>query len=230
MVLSAPPVDLFRASVEAGRTRRRRRNGETERQRRRALIEAVFNCVLERGVNNTTTEAIARSAGVSKGVIHYYFRDKLELFQAAFATVLEDQVQYWRRRVSPDSSAAEQLTELIYAGLPMTEEGAKRARFWFQFMASSFVEPSLMRLHQESFLVFQQQVEDFVTRLRSDGQLTTPLPPSAVAQAILSFVDGLALRLVSQPPDAVGPIEDTVQAFVGCLVGATPPLGSDRPA
>ncbi|MDR2358836.1 MAG: TetR/AcrR family transcriptional regulator [Prevotellaceae bacterium] len=48
------------------------------------IIEAAEAEFLEKGYGNTKTVAIARRAGVSHSMLHYYFRTKEQLFQKIF--------------------------------------------------------------------------------------------------------------------------------------------------
>jgi AcrR family transcriptional regulator len=48
------------------------------------ILEAAETEFLEKGYGNTTTVAIARRAGVSHSMLHYYFRTKEQLFQKIF--------------------------------------------------------------------------------------------------------------------------------------------------
>ena len=48
------------------------------------ILEAAEAEFLEKGYGNTKTVAIARRAGVSHSMLHYYFRTKEQLFQKIF--------------------------------------------------------------------------------------------------------------------------------------------------
>ncbi len=53
--------------------------GALEDQRRRQLVAAVVECIAEEGFERTTTRNIADRAGVSIGMLNYYFKSKKEL-------------------------------------------------------------------------------------------------------------------------------------------------------
>jgi AcrR family transcriptional regulator len=54
-------------------------DGGLEEQRRRQLVAAVVECMSQEGFERTTTRNIADRAGVSIGMLHYYFASKKEL-------------------------------------------------------------------------------------------------------------------------------------------------------
>lgn len=49
---------------------------------RRRIIEAAFRAFVRKGFRGTSNWEIAREAGVSPGLIYWYFRDKEDLFRA----------------------------------------------------------------------------------------------------------------------------------------------------
>src|SRR5688572_28866997 len=51
---------------------------------RRRLVEAGYQVLAEQGMEAVTVKALARVAGVSPGLFHYYFTSKDELLLAVF--------------------------------------------------------------------------------------------------------------------------------------------------
>ena len=60
---------------------RRRRNGEGAPDRREAILAAALDEFSARGFAAARLDDVARRAGVAKGTIYLYFRDKESLFQ-----------------------------------------------------------------------------------------------------------------------------------------------------
>lgn len=61
-----------------------------EQIRRRQAIEAVLKCVAEEGIDKVTLDKTAKAAGVSKGVIAYYFKSKEKLIFQSLQAFLKD--------------------------------------------------------------------------------------------------------------------------------------------
>lgn len=73
---------MARATQKKRRMARRQRPGvepNFEDQRRRQLVSAVVACMSEEGFESTTMRNIADRAGVSIGMLNYYFKSKKEL-------------------------------------------------------------------------------------------------------------------------------------------------------
>ena len=52
-------------------------------ERRDEIMDAAVQLVAQQGLHATTMEQIAGAAGITKGALYWYFRDKNELFQSA---------------------------------------------------------------------------------------------------------------------------------------------------
>src|SRR6185436_2491383 len=53
-------------------------------------VRATIRCLARDGYARLTMKKVAREAGVSQGILHYYFRDKRDILTAALQTVATD--------------------------------------------------------------------------------------------------------------------------------------------
>ena len=60
---------------------------ERSEKTRRALLDAARALFTERGYTNTSTEEVVRRSQVTRGALHYHFRDKVTLFEAVYNEV-----------------------------------------------------------------------------------------------------------------------------------------------
>jgi AcrR family transcriptional regulator len=67
---------------------RRRRNGQQAPDRREAILAAALDEFSARGFAAARLDDVARRAGVAKGTIYLYFRDKEALFQELVRSVI----------------------------------------------------------------------------------------------------------------------------------------------
>lgn len=71
------------------------------------ILEAAEAEFLEKGYGNTKTVAIARRAGVSHSMLHYYFRTKEQLFQKIFKEKVQILAQMFGGIFAKDASFTE---------------------------------------------------------------------------------------------------------------------------
>src|SRR6059058_6406089 len=58
--------------------------------RREQIVRATIRCLAREGYSGLTMKKVARLAGVSPGILHYYFTDKRAILVAALETVTAD--------------------------------------------------------------------------------------------------------------------------------------------
>lgn len=66
-------------------------------EKRDKILKAGFDLLCEKGYYNTNTAEIAKSAGVSTGIVYRYFPDKKSIFLEGFATYY---ISYYRNLFS----------------------------------------------------------------------------------------------------------------------------------
>jgi len=85
--------------------------------RRDAKREAIHRAAIEqfaaRGFAGTSMAHIANSAGMSRPALYQYFRDKGDIFQAAFLALFEDLVEQALSALRVPGSTAEQLDRFL---------------------------------------------------------------------------------------------------------------------
>jgi AcrR family transcriptional regulator len=91
---------------------RREEYAETTRA---AIVQAAVRQFAAQGFARTTMDAVAQAARVTKGAVYHHFRDKAELFEAAFV-VMEERLL---ARVSAGVAGIADPLELIAAGVDL---------------------------------------------------------------------------------------------------------------
>ncbi len=59
-------------------------------ERKEQIVRATVECIIKHGYHNFSMQDVARTAGVSKGIIHYYFLNKDELMMCVLDKVAGD--------------------------------------------------------------------------------------------------------------------------------------------
>jgi AcrR family transcriptional regulator len=81
-------------------------------QRREQLISVATKQFAKFGYDATTTDTIAKSAGVTEPILYRHFGSKQELFIAITREVSEQTLRHWRELIAPIDDPAEQLREI----------------------------------------------------------------------------------------------------------------------
>ncbi len=102
---------------------------------RKAILKAAVHEFAREGVSGARTDAIARSAGVNKALLYYYFKDKDALYQAVLDQVF--------------SGVRSAIHNALSQNLPPREKLASYVCAHFDYIASNLLYP---RIVQAEFL------------------------------------------------------------------------------
>lgn len=193
---------------------RRQLKSSIERIRRADLIEAAYLTFLEHGLSGMTMARIGERAGMSHGIVNYYFRGKDELLSAvvrrANFAIIADRARRLRVAQTPRERLSATIATSFSAELFTTEI----ARAWVGYYAEIGRRPDFERLQNA---VDNRLVSNLLYDLR---KLAPAQPAREIAIAVALLMDGLWLRR-AKTSDDIGPdaairlIETQVDQMLG---------------
>ncbi|MCH2172573.1 TetR/AcrR family transcriptional regulator [Myxococcota bacterium] len=210
--------NLSRAPVEAGlepvREIRVPQQARSRRTRERTL-EAAADCFEERGFDETTTDEIARRAGISVGSVYAYFRDKrailLELLHRTIAEIAEIVEAglapgAWRDD-DPRGSVRELVGRIFHAR--QHRPGTQRI-LWERF----FKDPEFQAVMESFEVRLQGAIVANLERLAEQGKLRISDLATATYLVQLSIEWVSSRLLLSEPAHDVDAIADAASDMV----------------
>ncbi len=184
--------------------------------RRGAILAAAGKVFHAHGYAATTMEAVAAEAGVAKGSLYNYFRNKQDLFTQLFAEITAGDEAETDQLVAEDILADEKLQKLIdnvFAQLERyTAIGGLVLEFWAtaarQTSASS-VEPQhqgeLAEMFEQMFSRWRRQTGAIVTQGIESGLFRAEIDPEVAASLIVAVVDGIIVHSILDVGADFGP-------------------------
>jgi AcrR family transcriptional regulator len=167
--------------------------------RREQIVRATIRCLAREGYTRLTMKNVAREAGVSQGILHYYFADKRAMLVATLEAVSRDldrRVAAAQSRTGRDPRA--RLRALVHACL---EVAVRRPEVWVvfvEFWGEMLHDRRLRALNAEVY----SRTRRLIGRLIGDGVRAghfRPVDPGRAAAVVLGLVDGLSLQLTFDP-------------------------------
>lgn len=129
-------------------TKRRESNN-----RRQALIEAALECIAKEGLQAATVRKVADYAGVTNGLIRFYFSGKDELIRAAYAALLEHIYVTAREGVDDESVPAKtRLRAFIQATLSAPIVAPRTVLLWANFLPLTYSDPEMATIRREAYV------------------------------------------------------------------------------
>jgi AcrR family transcriptional regulator len=167
-----------------------------EPERREQLIAAAARVIARSGYDAATVRDVAREAGVSTGVIAYYFEGKDDLF----AHVLRSASRAFRLRLEHAREAAqtprERLLALAEAATPADDDAVRAHALWIDFWARAARDPALAGLTTRLYDGWRSEIADAVREGQSAGAFRSDADPDAFARGYAAAADGLATHVV----------------------------------
>jgi TetR/AcrR family transcriptional repressor of bet genes len=138
--------------------------------RRTQLIEATIETIAARGYARTTLTEVARTAGLSHGLVLFHFETKEKLLAETLAYLAEEYRQNWQAALAAvGDDPAEQLNALIEADFNPAICTPARLSAWCAFWGEAQSRP----LYQEAYApwddAYNQRLEGVCARLSDLG-------------------------------------------------------------
>lgn len=194
-----------------------------EKIRRHDLIEAAYRTFLDHGLSGMTMARIGERAGMSHGIVNYYFRSKDELLSAVVRKANFLIMQETARRLRQAATPRQRVSAIIAANFSSELFTREVARAWVSYYA--------IIGHYKDFERLQNAVDRRLASnlLHALKQITGPERAADIASGVAVLIDGLWLRhaKLTDTVDAAGAIriiEDFVDhRLAGSGPGRRPP-------
>jgi AcrR family transcriptional regulator len=177
------------------------------------IVEAMRRSVARRGTAGSTFDHVSREAGVSRGLLHYYFGTKEQLLVEAVRRDCELRLELLERQLST-AQTADDFIDLMAQHLQETvREDPDFVTLVFELFTLSRRNEDIAVEYAELMRRTREQVAGMLAAAQHQGILRLHAEPEAVAEVLFSLGDGLALRMLAEPHRD---FTSTVQAGIAC--------------
>jgi len=189
-------------------------------RRRAQIVRATIRCLARAGYSGLTMKTVAREAGVSQGILHYYFADKRAILVAALDAVTADldrRVAAAQARGARDARA--RLRALVTACLRLALEEREFWVVFVEFWGEMMHDARLREINAALYRRMRRQIGALVAEGIRAGTFRRVDTVQAAA-VILALLDGVSLQLTFEPQAfsvaaAVRVCEDALLRYLG---------------
>ena len=180
-------------------------------ERRAELAEAALQTLSELGYARTSLREIAQNSEFTHGVLHYYFRDKVDLILCSVRQYKARCVTRYDQ-VAADARSYEDLMTGFLAALAQTmRDEAHMHRLWYDIRSQTLFEAAF----RADVAELDKSLEDMIWRIVRRFAELTGKPQSMPPRVIYAMIDGLfqqcLLRHLSGDADAIGQLQADVR-------------------
>ncbi len=163
------------------------------------IVEAMRHSVARRGAAGSTFDHVSREAGVSRGLLHYYFGTKEQLLVEAARRDCELRIEVLEKRLA-GAQTAEDFVALLALNLQETiSEDPDFVTLVFEMFTLSRRNADIAVEYASLLRRTRERLAEMLAAAQRDGVLRLHAEPDAVADILFSLGDGFALRMISEP-------------------------------
>ena len=175
------------------------------------IVAAMRESVGAKGAAASTFDEVAARAGVSRGLLHYYFGSKERLLVEVVRHDAEIRIGDLQEKLAE----AQTVDELVAAMLAGFEDFVEdQAALIFELFTASRHNPDIRGEVGGLFRSVRETVAGALTAKQDEGVVSLRADADSVAAIILGMGDGAALQMLSDPAwDATDAIAAGVKAL-----------------
>jgi AcrR family transcriptional regulator len=163
------------------------------------IVEAMRSSVARRGISGSTFEHVAREAGVSRGLLHYYFGTKERLL----VEVVRRDAEHRIARLDEPLGRARSADEILEALVANLEDSIQNdPGFWvllFDLFTAGRRNPEIQREVGELFNRTRDHVVEIFETKQREGALKLRFDANSVVGLLFALADGIALQVLADP-------------------------------
>lgn len=177
------------------------------------IIDAMRRSVAQRGTAASTFEHVSREAGVSRGLLHYYFGTKEQLLAEAVRRDCELRLELLESQLSTAKTADDYIALLAKHLQETVRTDPDFVTLVFELFTLSRRNEDIAAAYAGLLRNTREHVASMLAAAQREGVLHLHAEPEAVADVLFSLGDGMALRLLTEPERDFA---STIRAGIAC--------------
>ncbi|MDQ6729841.1 MAG: TetR/AcrR family transcriptional regulator [Actinomycetota bacterium] len=163
------------------------------------IVEAMRTSVAERGISGSTFDVVARAAGVSRGLLHYYFGTKERLLVEAVRRETEVRGALLRDAVASARGADELIDGLVRSFEDLLGAGPSQVVMFYELLTLAQRNQGIASELSELSRTLRLELAQALRTGRDAGVFQLRAGPDEVASFLLVLADGVMIRRISEP-------------------------------
>ena len=178
---------------------------ELQSDKAQRIVAAMRSCVGTRGAAGATFDQVAREAGVSRGLLHYYFGTKERLLVEVCRQDCDIRMEVVDAAFAASRSADELIERLVHSLEDLVRDDPVFIALVFELFSSSRHNEELAAgLRDLNARVREHLAEQLEAKVQ-EGTIRLGADADSVAAVLFALADGIALRMLSEEDRDWGP-------------------------
>jgi TetR/AcrR family fatty acid metabolism transcriptional regulator len=169
-----------------------------EEHRRRQIIDTAIRIIARDGLNQASLANIAQEAGISKGVISYYFNSKDDLIDQIVISIMEEMKDYIRERVERLDPAPEKLRRYVSSFFEFAQSNSEKYSAFIELWTTISTKDMVNPFGSLSY----EQCRAYIGKILNDGKKSGEFGSVDIkltATVLQGLVDGVIIQWLLDP-------------------------------
>jgi AcrR family transcriptional regulator len=170
-----------------------------EGEKAQRIVDAMRSSVARRGVAGSTFDHVAREAGVSRGLLHYYFGTKERLLAEVVRRDCDLRLAALDQQLAQAHDADGVITALVESLRQFVKEEPEFTTLVFEVFTLSRRNEEIAAEFVDLLRRTRTRVAFLLARKQEEGALRLRAEPEAIADVLFSMADGISMRMIAEP-------------------------------
>jgi AcrR family transcriptional regulator len=154
------------------------------------ILRATCRVVVRDGAHGLRMASVAREAGVSKALVHYYFATRQELLRSAFAFSAESWDEAVGEELAGARSGAERVERFLLASVDPSAPFGEHRALWNEVWSSLRVDLDLRPAVERAYSAWLDRLAELIDEGREDGSVPRSVDSGAAGLRLAAVADG----------------------------------------
>jgi len=163
-------------------------------ERRQQILAGLFHTIIRKGYANCTITEISEAAGVSRGILHYYFKNKDEMLLELMISLGKTHYEGLLAVIAETDDVMEKLVNIVrFHYMDESAHFHRTAGVWVEFWGQVPSDPQVRGVVRKNQKRIRKLVSDLIQEGIDNG-VFRPVDPRNAAAVILSMMVGPTLQ------------------------------------
>ncbi len=170
-----------------------------EGEKAQRIIEAMRTSVGTRGAAGSTFDHVAREAGVSRGLLHYYVGSKEQLLVEVVRHDCEVRIAGMGERIARATTVDEIIAALVLGLEDFIQGEPGSPAVIYELLSASRHSEEIRAELAELYRRWRSDLAELLRAKESEGVVRLDADPEAVASMLFALGDGFGIQVLSDP-------------------------------
>jgi AcrR family transcriptional regulator len=167
-----------------------------KKEKAEIIAVAALKTFRECGYNKTRMVDIAQMAGMGKGTLYEYFKDKADILRFAFDQYFSVFSQGILEAMAEKTTPSDKILALIDFALRHAAEWEDHCAIYVDYFGAARIEERNRFSLSDIYAEMKNILENLIKEAQSAGEIDEQFDPSAVAELLISIYDGIVLHKI----------------------------------